>query len=90
MIKLDINDFIDEVKEEIKSYEELGDAKALEWEENFRKWLDDDTIIKKNIKGAGNNIKYALKDESEIFDIVDEYLEATELKKEDEYWIKFQ
>lgn len=90
MIKMEIDEFIFEVKEEILSYEDLGEKKANEWEENFKKWLDDDKKKKKNVKASGNQKYYVIQDESEIFDIVDEYCDAVEQNKEKEYWNEFQ
>lgn len=89
MIKLSIEDFIYEVKSEIISYEELGEEKANEWEKYFINWLNDDKIKKKNIKEKNDKKFYILKDESEIFDIADEYYSAVEDKKEDRYWKNF-
>lgn len=90
MIKLSIEDFIFEVKEELKSYEILGDKKAQEWEENFTKWLNNDSINKRNIKDKNDKKFYLIKDESQIFDIADKYLEAVENKEEKQYWKNFQ
>ncbi len=90
MIKMTIDDFVYEVKEEILSYEDLGEAKANEWEANFKKWVDNPKIKKKNVKEVSGKKYYQIKDESEIFDIVDEYFDAVEQKKEDSYWKKFQ
>lgn len=86
MIKLPIEEFIFEVREEILCYEELGEAKAAQWEENFRRWLSDAGIKKKNIRKEC----YCIQDESEIFDIADEYFKAVEEKREEDYWKKFQ
>ena len=80
MIKLPINEFIFEVKEEILSYEELGEKKADEWE----------NIKKKYVKGNGEKKFYEIKDESVIFEIADEYYDSVLQKKEDLYWSKFQ
>ncbi len=90
MIKMTIDDFVYEVKEEILSYEDLGEKKASEWEQNFYKWLENPKIKKKNIKQLSGKNYYLIKDESEIFDIVDEYFDAVEQKKEEAYWKKFQ
>lgn len=90
MIKMTIDDFVYEVKEEILSYEDLGETKANEWEVNFKKWVDNPKIKKKNVKEVSGKKYYQIKDESEIFDIVDEYFDAVEQKKEDSYWKKFQ
>ena len=90
MIKMIIDEFIEEVKEEILSYEDLGEEKACEWETKFLNWLENPKIKKKNIKEISGKKYYLIKDESEIFDIVDEYFDAVEQKKEENYWKKFQ
>lgn len=89
MLKLTIEDFIFEVKEEIRSYEDLGDIKADEWEQNFIKWLNNDKIKKKNIKISGEKKYYMIGDESEIFDIADNFYDAVEKDRVDEYWKNF-
>lgn len=90
MIKLSIEDFLFEVKDEILSYEELGKQKAEEWEKNFMSWLNNSKIKKNNIKLINGSYFYILKDESDIFDIADKYYFAIEQNKEDEYWKNFQ
>lgn len=90
MIKLEIEEFIFEVKDEILSYEELGKQYADKWEQGFLTWLKDEKVKKKNIKKEKNTTYYLIDDESEIFDIADQYYYAVEDNKIDEYWKKFQ
>ncbi len=90
MIKLEIEEFIFEVKDEILSYEELGKEYADKWEQEFLAWLKDEKVKKKNIKKEKNTTYYLIDDESEIFDIADQYYYAVEDNKIDEYWKKFQ
>lgn len=90
MIKLEIEEFIFEVKDEILSYEELGKEYADKWEQEFLAWLKDEKVKKKNIKKEKNTTYYLIDDESEIFDIADQYYYAVEDNKIDEYWRKFQ
>ncbi len=90
MIKLEIEEFIFEVKDEILSYEELGKEYADKWEKGFLAWLKDEKVKKKNIKKEKNITYYLIDDESEIFDIADQYYYAVEDNKIDEYWKKFQ
>ena len=78
MIKLEIEEFIFEVQDEILSYEELGKEYADKWEQEFLKWLNNDKIKKKNIKIEKGNTYYLIDDESEIFDIADEYYYAVD------------
>ncbi len=90
MIKLEIEEFIFEVQDEILSYEELGKEYANKWEQEFLKWLNNDKVKKKNIKMEKGKTFYLIDDESEIFDIADEYYYAVDSNKIDEYWKKFQ
>ncbi len=90
MIKLEIEEFIFEVKDEILSYEELGEEYADRWEQEFLAWLKNDKIKKKNVKTDKGNTYFLIDDESEIFDIADEYYYAVDANKIDEYWKKFQ
>ncbi len=89
MIKLDIEDFIFEVKDEMSCYEDIGTDGADKWEADFRKWLEN-SKNKKNVFKKGDKLQYAIGDESEVFDIADEYLQAVEENKIREYWDKFQ
>jgi hypothetical protein len=89
MIKMKIDELVYEVKEEMLCYEELGKKKADEWEQGFKKWLSGNKK-KKNVVQKNDNLYYCIEDESAIFDIADEYLEAVENNSENEYWSKFQ
>lgn len=89
MIKLDIDELIFEVKDEMSCYDEIGEKGADEWEKAFRNWLCDGRK-KKNVFKKGDKLLYGIGDESEIFDIADEYLDALEQGKVAEYWKKFQ
>lgn len=88
MIKIEIEEFIFEVKDEILSYEELGQKKADDWERRFLNLLTNNKI-KKNIREEKGKTYYLIGDESEIFDIADEYYYSLEQNKEDEYWQNF-
>ncbi len=89
MIKMEIEDFIYEVKEEMLCYDEIGEKGADEWERDFRNWLESPGK-KENVEGKGEKSKFLIGDESEIFDIADSYLEALENDRTDEYWKNFQ
>lgn len=89
MLKMEIEDFIYEVKEEMICYDEIGEEGADEWERGFRNWLKN-PIKKENIEKKGDKLKVLIGDESEIFDIADSYLEALENNKTEEYWKNFR
>lgn len=90
MIKLELEDFIYEIKEEMECYAEIGKEGADKWEEKFRNWLDNPKVKHSNVTKNGDKVMYSVADESEIFDIADEYLTAIENNSEAEYWKKFQ
>jgi hypothetical protein len=89
-MKLEIEDFIFEVKEELVCYEEMGESGADKWESEFREWLNNADIKKKNVSKKGNEVFFGIDDESEIFDIADSYLDAVENNSVEEFWKKFQ
>ncbi len=89
MIKMDIDDFIYEIKEELICYEEIGEEGADKWEREFRQWLSTPQK-KENVEGKGDRAKFLIADESEIFDIADSYLEALESDNIEGYWKSFQ
>ncbi len=88
-IKLDTEDFIFEVTEELVCYEEIGRDGADKWADGFRSWLSDGRK-KKNIVNSGDKTYFVIDDEGEIFDIADEYLNAVENNNITEYWKNFQ
>ncbi len=88
-IRMDIEDFIYEVSEELLCYDEIGEKGAQKWATDFRKWLADGRK-KKNVVIKGSNTYFVIEDEGEIFDIADEYLEAVENNSEKDYWKNFQ
>lgn len=90
MIKLELEDFLFEIKDEILSYEEFGEKTANQWEEKFLAWLKNDKIKKKNVKIEKGKTYYLIDDESDIFNIADEYIYAIEQNKEEEYWKNFK
>ena len=89
MIKMDIEDFIYEVKEEMMCYDEVGEVGSQKWESEFRAWLNSEKK-KENVEGKGEKAKFIIYDESEIFDIADSYLSAIESNSVEKYWKEFQ
>lgn len=90
MIKMKVDELVFEMKEEMICYEQLGEEKAAQWERNFYLWLENKNIKNKNIIQKNGISFYCIEDESVIFDMADEYLEAVENGREDEYWKNFR
>ncbi len=87
MIKLELEEFLFEIKDEILSYEEFGENAANIWEEKFLAIIKNKKI--KNIKNENGKTYYLIDDESDIFDMADKYIYALEQNKEEEYWKNF-
>ena len=56
MIKLELEDFIYEIKEEMECYAEIGKEGADKWEEKFRNWLDNPKVKHSNVTKSGDKI----------------------------------
>ncbi|MBS4960812.1 MAG: hypothetical protein KHZ62_08355 [Clostridiales bacterium] len=80
-MKLTIEELIEEVKDEICCYEELGEKGANQWEKEFLTWAQT------NMKGKKN---FTIQDESEIFEIADSYYDAVLENNVKGYWKEFQ
>ena len=85
MLKLAYEEFVEEVKSEMYGYEEIGEA-------NINKWFETlDAFVKAKSKSAiftykGTDVAVALKDESDLFMIVDRYLAAVVNEELDKYY----
>lgn len=87
-MKLEIKELIETVKEELLCYEN-NEKIAKQWEKEFIQWL-------KGQKGKNNSIKiikgkqfFVIKDEGEIFEIADSYMDAVEENNCLVYWKTF-
>ncbi|MCT4542400.1 MAG: hypothetical protein N4A63_02520 [Vallitalea sp.] len=89
-MKIEIEEFIEEIKAEMYGYEEIEESLIVDWENRFRKWIN---VLKQKkskydrIKFSPNSIIIELKDETDIFKIVDKYLYAVVNNEIDKYWI---
>lgn len=93
MIKLEMEEFIEEIKAEMYGYEEIEESMINDWESRFRAWLikvKDKKIKNDRIKCGPNSIKVELKDETDIFKIVDKYLVAVAHNEIDKYFTDWQ
>ena len=74
-MKLKINEVIEDVRDELLCYEE-GEAVVDSWEKEFREWIEKNKGKHKDIVADKNGVFLKIKDEEEIFEIADSYLEA--------------
>lgn len=87
MIKLDVEEFIEEIKAEMYGYEEIDEELIELWEKKFRDYIKEKKAKKNRINYKTNSI--LIKDESELFDIVDNYLAAIVNDEMDQYWANY-
>lgn len=87
-MKLKINEVIEDVRDELLCYEE-GEAVVDNWEKEFREWIEKNKGKHKDIVTEKNSVFLKIKDEEEIFEIADSYLDAVAEKNIPKYWEKF-
>ena len=74
-MKLKINEVIENVKDELLCYEE-GEKLVNRWEKEFKEWIEKNKGKKKDIVVDKGGISLKIKDEEEIFEIADSYMDA--------------
>ena len=84
MLKISIEDLIEEVKAEILCYED--EDVAVIWEKKFTEFLKKSGRKKPYIKHVAQKTYYIAKDESEIFALADNYVAALNSGEEEKYW----
>ena len=87
-MKLRIEEVIENVTEELLCYEE-GEKLTGRWEKEFREWIEKNKGKKKDIFLDKNGISLKIKDEEEIFEIADSYLDAVAEGSVKQYWKEF-
>lgn len=87
-MKIEINELIEMVKDEFLCYEDMEET-AKKWETEFLKWIHDPKTKKKDVVVEKGKQFLKIRDEDEIFEIADSYLDALEEKSVKKYWIEF-
>ena len=87
-MKLKINEVIENVKDELLCYED-GERLVQRWEKEFREWIEKNKGKKKDIVLDKGGVSLKIKDEEEIFEIADSYLDAVVEGSVKQYWEKF-
>lgn len=84
MFKMPIEDFKEEIKAEMYGYEEIDEQLIKRWFDTFDKYIK---AKKKNeLIVYGKSVEIKLKDESDLFMIVDKYLAAVVNEDLDAYY----
>ena len=87
-MKLKINEVIENVKDELLCYEE-GEKLVDRWEKEFKEWIEKNKGKKKDIVVDKGGISLKIKNEEEIFEIADSYMDAVIEGSVKQYWEKF-
>ena len=87
-MKLKINEVIEDVRDELLCYEE-GVAVVVSWDKELREWIEKIKGKHKDIVADKNGVFLKIKDEEEIFEIADSYLDAVAEGNEKKYWETF-
>ncbi|MGN0135588.1 hypothetical protein [Anaerotignum sp.] len=87
-MKLKIDEVIENVKEELLCYED-AEKTAERWEKEFREWIEKNKGKKKDIVVDKGGVSLKIKDEEEIFEIADSYMDAILEGSVKQYWEKF-
>jgi len=87
-MKLPIEEFIENVKEELLCYEDMAEL-FPKWEQEFQIWLDKNKGKHKDIVVEKGSTFFKINDEEEIFEVAESYLDALEEGSVKLYWEKF-
>lgn len=87
-MKLKIDEVIENVRDELLCYEEAEQA-AARWEKEFKEWVEKNKGKKKDIVVDKGGVSLKIKDEEEIFEIADSYMDAIIEGSVKQYWEKF-
>ncbi|WP_312071875.1 hypothetical protein [Anaerotignum propionicum] len=87
-MKLGIEELIENVKDELLCYEDMEQA-TQKWEKEFRLWIDKNKGKNKDILEEQNQVFFKIKDEEEIFEIANSYMDAIDEGSIKQYWEKF-
>lgn len=86
-MKIPINDFIEQVKDEILCYEDM-EKSAEQWEKEFGLWLEQNRKHK-DVVTTPKGKAFVIGDEGDIFEIADSYIDAIESGERSKYWNEF-
>ena len=87
-MKIKIEEVIEEVKAELLCYED-AEKTAQRWEKEFLEWIEKNKGKKKDIVEDKKGVSLKIKDEEEIFEIADSYMDALEEGSVRHYWDTF-
>jgi len=87
-MKLTIEELIENVKDELLCYEDMEQATG-NWENEFRNWVEENKGKNKDVVVENGGTFFKIKDEEEVFEIANSYMDAMEEGSVKQYWEKF-
>lgn len=87
-MKLAIEELIENVKDELLCYEDMEQA-SQRWENEFLGWVESNKGKNKDIVVEPSGIFFKIKDEEEVFEIANSYMDAIDEGSIKQYWEKF-
>ncbi|MBC7960285.1 MAG: hypothetical protein H7X94_10490 [Vallitaleaceae bacterium] len=86
MLKLTKDEFIEELRAEVAGYDEISEANEDDFIGRIEKYIEAEKGKNKRISIETNSIMIQLEDETDLFEIVDQYLVAILDEEVDRYW----
>jgi len=87
-MKIELKEVVEMVKDELLCHEGM-EATANAWEKEFYAWAKKNKKKAKDLVEHKEKLCFVIKDEGEIFEIADSYMDAVEEKNVKNYWAKF-
>ena len=87
-MKLPITEVIENVKDELLCYEG-AEQTAERWEKEFLQCVEEHKGKDKDIIVDGGQVSLKIRDEEEIFEIADSYMDVLDEGSVKQYWEKF-
>ena len=87
-MKLSIEELMENVKDELLCYEDMEQA-SRRWEKEFLDWVEKNKGKHKDIALEQNGVFFKIKDEEEVFEIANAYIDALDEGSVKQYWEKF-
>ncbi len=88
-IKIDLNEFIEEVVSDLRDCE-VEEKDLAEWKSTFITMVEKGEVSKKNLKKTQKGLVFEVEDEIEIFSITQDYIDALENNDLKTYWNTFK
>lgn len=88
-MELALEEFLEEIEIEMSGYEEISDSLIQEWGNKVKAIIKEDGQKMKGLIKKGSSYYVILKDESDIFKVVDRYYAAVENEEMEDYWKHF-